>query len=268
MRRFTYTAFSFTESELKKQIEEYAKSKGFALDCISCGGAIAFRLVKEKMIIETVFRIREKTVYIDVQSDIDIDKSLELVIFLTKRGFLVNRDMEYKGDPIECTGEKLTEYFADVIARKRKPELAIVYLSRMGNGYGYGCEIDEYALAKRLHGIAHVLVEADDTQRVMKKLLKERKTDKWLPYQGRVGIYFPNGEYNILCDQSTSSERFDAARFIVLNITEAATQAADPGRLTFDKLLVEQLRERPAEVKSVVVDDRLTARIEQLENEK
>ena len=158
MRRFTYVSHSFTEEAFKKYVSDYAEKEKFKLEQTCHSGALAFRLSSNEMIIEAVFSIKEKTIYIDIQSGINIDKSLDFIAYLSKNGFLKARDIPYQSMPHECTGE-LTDYVADVISRTKKPDVAIVYISTCSNGYAYGYDIDEYRLAKRLYGIAHVITE-------------------------------------------------------------------------------------------------------------
>ena len=259
MRRFTYVSHSFTEEGLKKYVSDYASKENFKLDQICHGGALAFRLTSDEMIIEAVFSIKEKTIYIDVQAGINIDKSLEFIGYLSKNGFLKTRDIPYKNVPHECTGD-LTDYVADVISRTKKPEAAIVYLSNLKNGYAYGYDIDEYRLAKRLYGIAHVITEGsgDDTLELHNRL---KKSERWAPNNGYIGIYYPNGEYNILREPKTSSTEFDAERFIVSSIMEQASATAEISRQTFDKLLLKATSVKCSEVKVISNDKTLEAQL-------
>lgn len=259
MRRFTYVSHSFTEESLKKSVSDYASKAKLKLDQICYGGALAFRLTSDDMIIEAVFFIKAKTVYIDIQAATDIDKSLEFIGYLSKNGFLKTRDIPYENVPHKCTGD-LTDYVADVISRRKKPEVAIVYLSSLKNGYAYGYDIDEYRLAKRLYGIAHVITEGCDSDKSkLHNLLK--KSERWAPINGYIGIYYPNGEYNILIEPKTSSTEFDAERFILSSITEQASASAEIGRPTFDKLLLGAESAKCSEVKVISNDKTLEAQL-------
>ena len=265
MLRFQFTSYLFTENKLTEQVESFAQDKKLELEQLCHNGALAFRLTGVDAVIELVFMNREKTVFIDIESGIDVVKHLEIIGFLTKRGFINHSELEAKSSPHDCT-EKVLDYVSEIISGKKKPELPVVYLSRTGNGHAYGCDIDEQKLAHDLFGIAHVIIEgsSEDTQRLRKRLSKQKN---WEPRNGYIGIYYPSGDYEIIRELSTSSERFDSGRKIVSIIAERASATAKPGRLTFDKLALKSERSKPQKTKTVVKDEQLRAQMETLERE-
>ena len=125
--------------------------------------------------------------------------------------------------PVPITEDNLN-FIADIINEKEKYNLPIVYISKT---YDERDPVNAREVAKRLKGVAHVLVQ------------KESKTTKLLrrmcggqnEYNGAVGIYFPNqaaGHVKVLNHIYEGSGKVIADKVIQRVIRYSSSQRIDP----------------------------------------
>ena len=262
MYRFIYKNYSFSEENLTAKIDEYAKGK-YEIEKLSCDSTLAFRLSRPKAVIEVIFRIKQKTVYIDLRrsGDIDSDDGIgtDVIRFLAKSKFITSSKLPFSEMPIECRGEAL-EHLTGIILGKAPSDIPVIYLSKMGK-HSYGYEIDEYSLAKKLYGIAHVFIESENGEDIRRLNAAIRKSERWVPTGGHIGIFYPDGSYNFLREPKTSSTVFGAERYLVTSVADYLTKNAECGRLTFDKLLLKKTEQRSEKPKEIVMDKTLLERL-------
>ncbi|MDO4647040.1 MAG: hypothetical protein Q4B26_00220 [Eubacteriales bacterium] len=113
-------------------------------------------------------------------------QSPHLVQMLLSRKYVAkDGDLFFTSKPFSMT-KKNVKWMADVIMGKIRYAVPVVYVSRSKNNT---LLVDAANLARRLRGIAHVVVQEDLDSEEELRVLSEGNND----YLGAVGIYFPNG---------------------------------------------------------------------------
>lgn len=249
MHRFEYKNFLFTEEKLDKCIEKYVANNKLEQEREIFDGIKAYRLKSSENTVEILFDHRGKRIYLDTDVDICRENGLKIITFLNKEGFL---RCEYPGCPSsvkECD-EKMVKYMADVISKKVIPEFPIIYLSRQDR-HSYAGNIDEYSLANKLQGIAHVVIENSETANAdIKGAMSQKKF--WPPSRGEIGIYLPDGSHNVITPKDRTSSSFNNCEsFVMCSVVDAITKNAKMDRPTFDKTVLDKLRSQQKSVSSV-----------------
>ena len=177
----------FEDGDLWMDIEEYRDK-----DII----AVRYEKKNDRGVIwdtDYVMNFRQKKMAIRLDRSfapdaVDIDSSFSTPYFISlliERGYLKDDGrLPVLKDPIQIA-ENNMDLLADVINGKARYKLPVVYVSRTHDNED---PIDTMHLARRLKGVAHVLVEQDLS---LNDALKEA-CDWKNEYFGAVGIYYPN----------------------------------------------------------------------------
>ena len=135
----------------------------------------------------------EKSVYIHVRCSGDITSfekvpiiRSEIIRTFIKSGYVARDKLPTQAEPIDAT-EELKDIIIDAVNGKYENELPLIFVTKIFDSAGY--EIDTDNLAKRLAGLAYIVVEQEDGYAAS---LKER-TDGKNPYNGHIAIYYPKG---------------------------------------------------------------------------
>jgi hypothetical protein len=110
-------------------------------------------------------------------------------LLLEEIGSISDGEIEVEAKPKEVTIENYHK-LVSVINGETKHFLPVVYISRYFFGDSY--LVDPQRLAVKLSGLAHVFYETDT---IVSTKLKEI-TNGRNPYNGKIGIFWPNGECN------------------------------------------------------------------------
>ena len=109
-----------------------------------------------------------------------------LIAAFVESGCLKQTEIPITSRPIEATDQN-RDWLVRAINGKLDAPLPVVFATKCFNSAGY--EIDVEDVAKKLAGIAYVIIEIENDYAFN---LKE-STDGKNPYNGYVGVYFPNG---------------------------------------------------------------------------
>jgi len=111
-----------------------------------------------------------------------------LITMLMDRGYLkADGDLPVGRDPIVIHDDDI-EIISNIINEKKKYHLPIVYVSKTFLDTN---PVDVRRLAKKLKGVAHVLLQADIRSNQYLRQLCDGKNE----YNGAIGIYFPNNSF-------------------------------------------------------------------------
>ncbi len=206
----------------------------------------AFRIIYRGSQTDIIIINHGKTVQINSCTD-GLTSPCRIIGELAKIGVIKSNVLPLSDDPLTLN-EDTVEYLGSVMLRKTKPEHPIIYLSTLQdhhNTCGFG--IDHDRLAKRLWGLATVVVQGNET--VTHRLHKKSK--KTEPTNGCVGIYYPNGKYNIITELKLSQQTYTATEdYIAYEIERFHTENCTYGKNTFDSLKLKKLQSELENVRS------------------
>lgn len=133
------------------------------------------------------------------------------ISMLVDSGYLLDDNgLEVSHTPIEITESNLP-LLVDLVKDNPKYNLPVVYVSAAKDG---SYRIDGKLLAKKLRGAAHILVQGDIDNRVIKKACESKNE-----YFGSIGIYFPDRTHKVLANPRI--ERVSQIIFNYLNFRKA-----------------------------------------------
>ncbi len=183
---------------------------------------IAFRLINidnnKVWTLDLLFVSDGKKKYILVQNNLDStayspkfprNNKPHFIKWLMEKNYgLKERFFEIDDKPLLCNVENAKVY-AEVINGKTNKTLPMVYVSRDSDGYRLNCD----KLAKRLSGMAYVVVEQDkETSYILKDLTESKNA-----HNGYIGVYCPGTDnYQLYSPSDLLSGHFETDIVIII----------------------------------------------------
>ena len=254
-----YESFSFTAKKLSELGAEFAKRSGGKEEHLSHDGCFAMRILRGGEKCDAVLDEKKKLLAISI--DKAAASGYELIGHLAQNGFINDANLSPSPYPIECKEDALI-YVSEVISGKKKPDIPIVYLSLKAGNMSLAADADEYSLAKKLYGLAHVIVATPSSEQELNRRL--RGTERRAPYNGCIGLFAQDG-YEFLHDFKSSVAGSSEKRIVDLVLEHAAHKAQAK---SFDELAL--ARERATMCPKIITaepDTKLISKIERLSSE-
>ena len=182
-----------------------------------------------------------KTVYFHINCSRDLTRFDEVpemrtvvINYYVESGFVKHSEIPIKTTPVEMS-DGLIDWIANAYQEKYTDDIPLVLAT---NYFGsMACEIDEIAVAKKLAGIAHVVVCNNEYTR----LIKDRAKCKG-PFNGAVAIYCKGGKPKQFRKDSvyhgTSLETM-----IIQEVQKYITAKVDETAPTYESLHTEEVKE-------------------------
>lgn len=183
-----------------------------------------------------------KTVYFHINCSRDLTRFDEVpemrtvvINYFVESGFVKHSEIPIKTTPVEMS-DGLIDWIANAYQEKYTDDIPLVLAT---NYFGsMACEIDEIAVAKKLAGIAHVIVCNNEYTR----LIKDRAQCKG-PFNGAVAIYCKGGKPKLFRKDSvyhgTSLETI-----IIQEVQKYVTAKVDEIAPTYESLHTEAVKEQ------------------------
>lgn len=156
----------------------------------------------------------------------------EIIRTFIQKGSVASGCLPIQVSPIEADYGQI-ELYAEIVNGKCKLPLPMVFISKIFDSAGY--EVDAEMLAFRLAGIAYVVVEKDTD---FSFNLKERAGSQ-VPFNGRVGIFYPNGKIDRLCRAQALWGELDVK--ILNDIVKAVTSQVDKTAPTWGQFYADKI---------------------------
>ena len=183
-----------------------------------------------------------KTVYFHVSCSRDLTRfddvpeiRTAVIRFFVESGFIKHSEIPVKTTPVEMTDD-IIRWIANAYQEKYAGDIPLVLATTYFNSMA--CEIDENTVARKLAGIAHVIVCNDEYTR----LIKERAKCKG-PFNGAVAIYCKGGKPKQFRKDSvyhgTSLETM-----IIQEVQKYVTAKVDETAPTYESLHTEAVKEQ------------------------
>lgn len=216
----------YGDEKLWMQIEEYRNQNTIAIryEKVEDDGLVwdtdyvmNFNEMKMSIRLDRSFLEEAQIMYTTFHTPAFIDLLIDGGYVQDDNGFPIGRR------PVLITEKKL-DLIADVINEKERYSLPIVYISKTDDERD---PVNAREVAKRLKGVAHVLVQKESwTTRTLCRL-----TDGESEYNGAIGIYFPNqaaGHVKVLNHIYEGSGKVIADKVIQRVIRYSNSQRIDP----------------------------------------
>lgn len=183
-----------------------------------------------------------KTIYFHINCSRDLTRFDEVpemrtvvINYFVESGFVKHSEIPIKTTPVEMS-DGLIDWIANAYQEKYTDDIPLVLAT---NYFGsMACEIDEIAVAKKLAGIAHVVVCNNEYTR----LIKDRAKCKG-PFNGAVAIYCKGGKPKLFRKDSvyhgTSLETI-----IIQEVQKYVTAKVDEIAPTYESLHTEAVKEQ------------------------
>lgn len=166
-----------------------------------------------------------------------------------------NLPIEYKPVFVE---EDNIQMAADIINGEAKYRLPVVYISKT---YAESDPVDIWSVAKRLKGVAHVLVQKNSWSGSALRRLTDSKNE----YNGAVGIYFPNpalGHQRFLYHDYSGSDK-KLAELVVQRVLQYNTSQRMDMLYTWPGVNNALLRDRYSSKRAELAESQNTIRLAQ-----
>lgn len=183
-----------------------------------------------------------KTVYFHVSCSRDLTRfddvpeiRTAVIRFFVESGFIKHSEIPVKTSPVEMTDD-IIGWIANAYQEKYADDIPLVLATTYFNSMA--CEIDENTVARKLSGIAHVIVCNNEYTR----LIKDRAQCKG-PFNGAVAIYCKGGKPKQFRKDSvyhgTSLETM-----IIQEVQKYITAKVDETAPTYESLHTEEVKEQ------------------------
>lgn len=171
----------------------------------------------------------------------------QVIRAFVQSGWLKEDKLPITAQPIMLTRE-LVDTVADAINGQYKGLLPLVFVSKYFDSAGYEANIEW--LAKDLCGIAVLVAEQDDN---FLESLKE-KTNKRNPFNGHIGIYYPNSQYSREFRPSDWRRHDSIDSAIIKEVTEYVTAQTDVDGVSWEILHSELVSNQAKESEELLND--------------
>ena len=183
-----------------------------------------------------------KTVYFHISCSRDLTRfddvpeiRTAVIRFFVESGFIKHSEIPVKTSPVEMTDD-IIGWIANAYQEKYADDIPLVLATTYFNSMA--CEIDENTVARKLSGIAHVIVCNNEYTR----LIKDRAQCKG-PFNGAVAIYCKGGKPKLFRKDSvyhgTSLETI-----IIQEVQKYVTAKVDEIAPTYESLHTEAVKEQ------------------------
>ena len=193
-----------------------------------------------------------KTVYFHVSCSRDLTRfddvpeiRTAVIRFFVESGFIKHSEIPVKTSPVEMT-DNIIEWIANAYQEKYADDIPLVLATTYFNSMA--CEIDENTVARKLAGIAHVIVCNNEYTR----LIKDRAQCKG-PFNGAVAIYCKGGKPKQFRKDSvyhgTSLETM-----IIQEVQKYVTAKVDETAPTYESLHTEAVKEQAKQNEAMLTE--------------
>ena len=201
----------------------------------------------------------QKTVYFHIDCSRDVTKfsetpeiRSEVIRTFLRSGYVDTTVVPLSETPYKCEGEAET-LLIQAIRGDLESDLPVVMISNYFNSMGG--DVDEDTLAKKLSGLAYVVVcNNEDTRYV------ESKAGKRCPYNGSIAIYMSGGKPRILRKED-AFHGMSLDQLVVNEVQRFVTARVDATAPTFKQMLMEQIRadaQEKKELLDVAIDENMS----------
>ena len=254
MRYSIENLYSVSEGKVRELMDEFARLWNAKYEYTVAAGKCAYRAIAGASSAELVLTVRGKRIDLDVRSDAPLSEIEILRHFLTRVG--TYSENTSTSSLIELTDEQEIESLGAVMRRAIKPLRPIVYLSRLKYRLrAFGFDIDADRLARNLEGICDVVSCEIEYESILRRRSGNRN-----PEGGHVGIYYPDGSYNVMMEYRVSSVSSSAEDYVIGEIASYLTRAASVGFTTYESVLIADMSEKLQSHKNAEKRDTGTAK--------
>lgn len=232
MRYRIEDAFSATENSVGSMVDAFAGIKRAEYQVVKSDGKCAYRIETEELLLELVYSVKRKMIDITVQAE-SLDDEIKITRhFVTRVGANSDNVSSPPCVKVAC-GEEISR-IASVMRGKTPLDRPLIFLSRLrGRFESYGFDINADRLAENLHGFCDcVTCELEDEP------ILRRKSNNLNPENGYIGIYYPDGSFNVLQEFRVSSNDCGVEHRILIDVFSWIERSQRSDFMTYDKVLL------------------------------